>query len=150
MKLFLNLSKEEQRVRFLRRIDLPEHNWKFSSNDINERQFWSAYQEAFSDMFTHTSTQWAPWYVIPADRKWFARVAAAAVIAHVLIQIDPQYPTPDAAALRALQETKLQLEAEAPAGALRDPFEHQEERLRTQVEDGSSRSVHTPASDEEA
>ena len=101
-------------------------------------------------MFTHTSTEWAPWFVIPADRKWFARVAAAAVIAHALIQIDPQYPTPAAAAARALQEAKLQLEAEAPAGALRDPFEQQEEDLHTQVEDGSRDPVHIPASDEEA
>ena len=81
VKLFLNLSKEEQRTRFLRRIDLPEHNWKFSSHDLQERRYWDAYQDAFSEMFTHTSTEWAPWYVIPADRKWFARVAAAAVIA---------------------------------------------------------------------
>ena len=68
VKLFLNLSREEQRVRFLRRIDLPEHNWKFSSHDLQEREYWDAYQHAFSEMFTHTSTEWAPWHVIPADR----------------------------------------------------------------------------------
>ena len=123
VKLFLNLSKEEQRTRFLRRIDLPEHNWKFSSHDVQERRYWDAYQEAFSEMFSHTSTTWAPWHVIPADRKWFARVAAAAVIANALIEINPQYPKLDDEAVRNLQEIKRQLEAEAPHGAAPDPFE---------------------------
>src|SRR6201994_4976246 len=123
VKLFLNLSKEEQRTRFLRRIDLPEHNWKFSSHDLQERRHWDAYQDAFSEMFTHTSTDSAPWYVIPADRKWFARVAAAAVIANALIEIDPQYPQLGDDALRALQDVKRELEAEAPDGAPADPFE---------------------------
>ena len=123
VKLFLNLSKEEQRMRFLRRIDLPEHNWKFSSHDVQERRYWDAYQEAFSEMFTHTSTEWAPWYVIPADRKWFARVAAAAVIAHALIEIDPQYPTLGEDALARPAGGEGQLEAEAPDGAAPDPFE---------------------------
>ena len=73
VKLFLNLSKEEQRTRFLRRLDLPDHNWKFSEADVAERARWDDYQEAFSEMLTHTSTDWAPWHVIPADRKWFMR-----------------------------------------------------------------------------
>jgi PPK2 family polyphosphate:nucleotide phosphotransferase len=123
VKLFLNLSKEEQRIRFLRRLDLPEHNWKFSSHDLEERGYWDAYQHAFSEMFTHTSTEWAPWYVIPADRKWFARVAAGAVIANALIEMDPRYPTLDKDALRDLQEAKRRLEADAPDGAAPDPFE---------------------------
>jgi PPK2 family polyphosphate:nucleotide phosphotransferase len=114
VKLFLNLSKEQQRLRFLRRIDLPSHNWKFSSHDLQERRHWDAYQDAFSEMFTHTSTEWAPWYVIPADRKWFARVAAAAVIANALIDIGPQYPTLGDDAVRELQAAKHQLETEAP------------------------------------
>jgi PPK2 family polyphosphate:nucleotide phosphotransferase len=123
VKLFLNLSREEQRVRFLRRIDLPDHNWKFSSHDVEERQFWDSYQGAFSEMFTHTSTSWAPWYVIPADRKWFARIAAAAVIAHALIEIDPQFPTLDDEARRDLQAAKRELESEALGGTPPDPFE---------------------------
>jgi len=121
VKLFLNLSREEQRVRFLRRIDLPDHNWKFSAHDVEERQSWDAYQEAFSEMFSHTSTAWAPWYVIPADRKWFARTAAAAVIANALIEIDPQYPRLGDEALQGLQKAKLELEAEAPSGVAVDP-----------------------------
>src|SRR4051812_38233798 len=123
VKLFLNLSKEEQRRRFLRRIDLPEHNWKFSAADLQERRHWDAYQDAFSEMFSHTSTDWAPWYVIPADRKWFARVAAAAVIANALIEIDPRYPEVDDDALRDLEAVKRELEDEAPDGVPADPFE---------------------------
>jgi len=123
VKIFLNLSKEEQRIRFLRRLDLPEHNWKFSSHDLEERGYWDVYQHAFSEMFTHTSTEWAPWHVIPADRKWFARVAAGAVIANALIELDPRYPTLDEDALRDLQEAKRRLEADAPDGAAPDPFE---------------------------
>jgi PPK2 family polyphosphate:nucleotide phosphotransferase len=126
VKLFLNLSKEEQRVRFLRRIDLPEHNWKFSAHDVQERRSWDDYQEAFSQMLSHTSTDWAPWHVIPADRKWFARIAAAGVIANALIELDPQYPTLDDTALRDLQATKFELESEAPKGAAPDPFAEQE------------------------
>jgi hypothetical protein len=123
VKLFLNLSKEEQRARFLRRIDLPDHNWKFSAADVHERGYWDAYQKAFSEMLSATSTEWAPWYVIPADHKWFARVCASAVIANALIEIDPRYPKVTAEALKALQAVKLELEAEAPKGAAPDPFE---------------------------
>ena len=128
VKIFLNLSKEEQRVRFLRRIDLPEHHWKFSRHDVEERRSWDAYQEAFSEMLGHTSTRCAPWYVIPADRKWFARIGAGAVIAHALIDIDPHYPTLGDDALRDLQTAKVQLESEAPEGVAPDPFESQETR----------------------
>ena len=92
VKLFLNLSREEQRRRFLARIDVPEKNWKFSANDAKERVFWDDYQRAFSEVLSNTSTEWAPWHVIPADDKPFARVAAAAVLADTLIDIDPKYP----------------------------------------------------------
>lgn len=126
VKLFLNLSKEEQRTRFLRRIDLADHNWKFSSADVREREYWDDYQNAFSEMLTHTSTDWAPWYVIPADRKWFARTAAAAVIANALIDIDPRYPKIDKEAEDSLQEIKKTLEAQAPRGAAADPFAESE------------------------
>jgi PPK2 family polyphosphate:nucleotide phosphotransferase len=113
VKLFLNLSKEEQRQRFLKRIDEPDKNWKFSAADIHERAFWDDYQHAFSEMLSHTSTKWAPWYVIPADRKWFARIAAAAAIVSALIEIDPHYPEVGADTLRELEQAKAELEAEA-------------------------------------
>ena len=122
VKLFLNLSREEQRVRFLRRIDLPDHNWKFSSADVAEREHWDEYQSAFSQMLSHTSTEWAPWYVIPADRKWFARISAAAVLVTQLMELDPRYPTVSKKQHDALQEVKGALEAQAPKGALPDPF----------------------------
>jgi PPK2 family polyphosphate:nucleotide phosphotransferase len=123
VKLFLNMSKEEQRTRFLRRIDLPDHNWKFSAADVREREYWDDYQKAFSEMLTHTSTEWAPWHVIPADRKWFARIAAGAVIANALLEIDPRYPTVSDDDRAKLQEIKKTLEAQAPEGAAADPFE---------------------------
>jgi PPK2 family polyphosphate:nucleotide phosphotransferase len=123
VKLFLNLSREEQRIRFLRRIDVPDKNWKFSANDVRERTRWDDYQRAFSQMLTHTSTDWAPWYVIPADHKWFARMAAAAVIVNALIEIDPRYPAVDEETRAELARVKAELEAEAPDGAAPDPFE---------------------------
>jgi PPK2 family polyphosphate:nucleotide phosphotransferase len=122
VKLFLNLSKEEQRIRFLKRIDLAEKNWKFSAADARERQRWDDYQKAFSRLLSATSTPWAPWYVIPADRKWFARICAAAVIAHTLIEIGPQYPTVSEETRRELEAVKRELEAEAPKGEAADPY----------------------------
>jgi PPK2 family polyphosphate:nucleotide phosphotransferase len=125
VKVFLNLSKEEQRIRFLRRLDLPDKNWKFSAADAREREYWDGYQAAFSEMLSNTSTEWAPWYVIPADRKWFARACVSAVLARTLMDIDPRYPKVDAAKRKELAQTKAMLEAEAPRGAAPDPFEAQ-------------------------
>ena len=122
VKLFLNLSREEQRTRFLRRIDLPDHNWKFSSADVRERQYWDDYQRAFSDMLSHTSTDWAPWYVIPADRKWFERLAVGLVLAQTLVEIDPRFPRVSKQQRDTLLEIKRELEAQAPEGAAADPF----------------------------
>ena len=123
VKLFLNVSKEEQRTRFLKRIDLPEKNWKFSAADARERRHWDEYQRAYSEMLTHTSTEWAPWHVLPADRKWFTRICASAVIAQALIDIDPRYPVLDDAARQELLKARVELEAEAPRGAAPDPVE---------------------------
>ena len=125
VKLFLNLSKEEQRTRFLRRIDLPDHNWKFSAADVREREFWDDYQDAFSEMLSHTSTEWAPWYVIPADRKWFGRIAAGAVLVNTLMEIDPQFPVVTKERRQSLLEIKETLEAQAPKGAAADPFQQE-------------------------
>jgi len=122
VKLFLNLSKEEQRTRFLKRLDVPERNWKFSTADARERRRWDDYQAAFSHMLSATSTKHAPWYVIPADHKWFARICAGAVIAQTLIDIDPRYPRVGEDAMRDLAVAKQELEAEAPEGAAPDPF----------------------------
>src|SRR6478735_238441 len=121
VKLFLNVSKEEQRRRFLARIDEPDRNWKFSASDAKERSYWDDYQKAFSEVLSNTSTPWAPWYVIPADDKPFARVAAAGVLAHTLMDIDPRFPRVSKDAKAALAEAKVELEGQAPEGAVADP-----------------------------
>ncbi len=126
VKLFLNVSREQQRIRLLRRIDLPDHNWKFSAADVAERERWDDYQAAFSEVLSHTSTEWAPWHVIPADRKWFARVGVAGVIVHTLMELDPQFPVVDDAKRAELLEIKQTLEAQAPKGAAPDPFEQRQ------------------------
>ena len=110
VKLFLNVSKEKQRDRFLQRIDRPEKNWKFSAADVRERQYWDEYQHAYSQMLTHTSTEHAPWHVLPADHKWFTRICAAAVIAQTLTDIDPRYPVPSAATRTELLQARAELE----------------------------------------
>jgi PPK2 family polyphosphate:nucleotide phosphotransferase len=146
VKLFLNISKEEQRTRFLRRVDLPDHNWKFSAADVEERGRWSDYQKAFSEMLSHTSTDWAPWYVIPADWKWFMRIATACVLIHTLIDIDPRYPTVSKQQHQALLKVKDALEAQAPEGCALDPFEQREQAEKANAagrRDG--RTAATPA-----
>jgi PPK2 family polyphosphate:nucleotide phosphotransferase len=125
VKMFLNVSKEEQRRRFLSRIDEPEKNWKFSGNDAKERPYWDDYQNAFSDVLTNTSTAWAPWWVVPADDKPFARVVAAGILANALIDIDPRYPKVSAGAQAQLQQAKEALEEQAPPGVARDPIEEE-------------------------
>jgi PPK2 family polyphosphate:nucleotide phosphotransferase len=112
VKLFLNVSNGEQKRRFLGRIDEPDKNWKFTANDVRERDYWDDYQAAFSDVLSHTSTPWAPWYVVPADKKWFARILAAAVIANALIEIDPSYPKVSPQARQDLKAARRQLEGE--------------------------------------
>jgi PPK2 family polyphosphate:nucleotide phosphotransferase len=93
IKIYLNISKEEQCQRQLARIDTPEKNWKFNPGDIEERKYWAEYIAAYESVFTHTSTDCAPWYVVPADAKWFARLAVAAIVANKLIEMDPQFPS---------------------------------------------------------
>ncbi len=118
VKLFLNLSKEEQRQRFLARIDEPDKNWKFSAADVKERAHWDAYQAAFADVLSRSSTAAAPWHVIPADNKWFARLAAAGIIADALIRMDPQFPEVGGEAREALLAARLELLAEGPGEGL--------------------------------
>jgi PPK2 family polyphosphate:nucleotide phosphotransferase len=112
VKLFLNVSRDEQKERFLARIEEPESNWKFSATDVRERQHWDDYQKAYAEMLSATSTAWAPWHVIPADRKWFMRVAAGAVILEALMQIDPKFPVVSDAAKADMLTAKEELLAE--------------------------------------
>jgi PPK2 family polyphosphate:nucleotide phosphotransferase len=114
VKIFLNLSKAEQRKRFLERLEVPDKNWKFSAADVKERGFWDDYQKAYSEMLSNTSTEWAPWYVVPADHKWFARICVSAIMAHTLITIDPRFPVVDDATKAELAQVRDQLLAEGP------------------------------------
>lgn len=92
LKFFLNVSKTEQKKRFMERLDDPEKNWKFSMQDVVERRFWNDYQQAYEDVFNHTSTDWAPWYIIPADHKWFTRMVVSHIICTELRSLNLHYP----------------------------------------------------------
>ena len=108
-KFFLNVSKEEQKKRFLERIDNPQKNWKFSTTDSHERKFWNDYQKAYEDMIRATATEEAPWYVVPADHKWFSRLVVAAAVIDALASLDLAYPQVDAAQLKELAAAKQEL-----------------------------------------
>ncbi|UEG51944.1 polyphosphate kinase 2 family protein [Mucilaginibacter daejeonensis] len=112
IKFFLHISKKEQKERFLKRINDPSKNWKFSAADIKEREHWDDYMEAYEEAISETATDEAPWYIIPADKKWFTRVAISSIIIDTLKSLDLKYPVlPDEEASK-LQEAKAQLEAE--------------------------------------
>ena len=108
-KFFLHLSKKEQKKRFLARLDEPEKNWKFSEADIQERECWDDYQEAYEDMIRHTATEDAPWYVVPADNKWFTHLVVAAAIVETLEGLDLAYPKVDAAKLKGIAAARRAL-----------------------------------------
>jgi len=110
MKFFLNVSKNEQKKRFLERLTLTEKNWKFSATDAKERSSWNKYMKAYEDVFNHTSTKWAPWYIIPADHKWFTRVAIADIIISRLKSLKLSYPTVTPQHNRDLLKVKRMLE----------------------------------------
>ena len=101
-KFFLHLSKKEQKRRFLARLDEPEKHWKFSAADIQERECWDDYQEAYEDMIRHTASKQAPWYVVPADNKWFTHLVVAAAIVQTLEELDLCYPKVDGEKLKAI------------------------------------------------
>ena len=105
-KFFLNVSKDEQKKRFLERLDDPEKNWKFSVNDAAERQHWDAYMEAYEDAIRSTATKDAPWYVVPADNKWFTRVVVAAAVIDTLGKLDLHYPKVEKSRQRELAEAR--------------------------------------------
>jgi PPK2 family polyphosphate:nucleotide phosphotransferase len=108
-KIFLHVSKKEQERRFLERIDNPVKNWKFSSNDAAERDYWDDYMDAYEDMIRNTATSYAPWYVIPADNKWFTRLAVAAAVIDTLAELNLEYPKVDKAKLSDLAAARKKL-----------------------------------------
>jgi PPK2 family polyphosphate:nucleotide phosphotransferase len=110
LKFFLHISKEEQRKRFLQRLEDPEKYWKFSATDIAERSHWKDYMTAYEDVFKNTSTEWAPWYVIPADHKWFARTLVSEIIVSTIRSLNLKYPVPSREQLSALENARQKLE----------------------------------------
>ena len=113
LKFFLNVSKEEQKKRFLERIDRPEKNWKFSTADAKERAFWDNYQQAYEDCLNRTSTEWAPWFVVPADNKWFTRLTVSEIIVRTLKRLNLRYPEVSEERRQELLEIRKLLEDEA-------------------------------------
>jgi len=111
LKFFLHISKEEQKKRFLERIEEPEKNWKFSWSDVKEREHWDDYMDAYEDMIRNTATKAAPWYVVPADNKWFARIVVAAAVIDALDSLDLKYPKADGRKLKELAAAKRALQA---------------------------------------
>jgi PPK2 family polyphosphate:nucleotide phosphotransferase len=117
LKFFLNVSREEQRERMLERLDRPEKHWKFNAGDIAERKLWPRYLAAYEDAIRNTSTAAAPWYVVPADHKWFCQLVVAAALVETLEALNPKFPPLDAADQRVLASVRRALEAEAhPSG----------------------------------
>jgi PPK2 family polyphosphate:nucleotide phosphotransferase len=112
LKFFLHISKKEQKKRFLERIENPEKHWKFSPSDLAERAFWDDYMEAFEDALSATSTEWAPWYVVPADNKWIARAVVADVLTSAIRSLDLRYPEVDDAKRQSIEEAREQLDRE--------------------------------------
>jgi len=113
LKFFLNVSKDEQKSRFLERIERPEKNWKFSVSDVKERGYWDDYMKAYGEAMTATSTDWAPWHIIPADHKWFTRLAVAYFIDEKLRSLNLAYPEVEPNHLQRLQDAKVLLEQES-------------------------------------
>ena len=112
LKFFLNVSKSVQKRRFLERIESPEKNWKLSVSDVRERAFWDDYMDAYEQVFNHTSTEFAPWYIVPADRKWFTRLVVADIICQKLQELNLQYPQMSEEHKQQLLAAKKTLEAE--------------------------------------
>ena len=112
LKFFLYVSKDEQKKRFMERLELSDKNWKFSASDIRERKHWDEYIDAYEDLFNHTSTEWAPWYIIPADTKWVTHLAVAAIIHQTLSELKLAYPVVSDEAKEELLVAKKELENE--------------------------------------
>jgi PPK2 family polyphosphate:nucleotide phosphotransferase len=112
LKFFLNLSKNEQKVRFLKRIEEPEKNWKFSESDVLERQHWDKYMQAYEEMIRSTATKRAPWYLIPADHKWFTRLAVVEAVIDAMKELDISYPRMDSSKRKDLKKARIALQRE--------------------------------------
>jgi polyphosphate kinase 2 (PPK2 family) len=112
LKFFLNLSRKEQKKRFMERLDRSDKHWKFSTSDLQERRFWGDYMHAFEEAIRATASKRAPWYVVPADNKWFTRLVVAAAIVEAVEKLDLAYPTIDANKQKELQTARAALSRE--------------------------------------
>jgi polyphosphate kinase 2 (PPK2 family) len=112
LKFFLNLSRKEQKKRFMDRLDRPEKNWKFSPSDVRERRYWDDYMHAFEEAISATAAPHAPWYVVPADNKWYTRLVVAAAIVEAVENLDLEYPKVGANKKKELAAARAELEAE--------------------------------------
>ncbi|MBX9567933.1 MAG: polyphosphate kinase 2 family protein [Candidatus Obscuribacterales bacterium] len=112
LKFFLHVSRKEQKKRFLARLDRPDKNWKFEAADITERRHWTSYMHAYEAAIKATATNDSPWFVVPADNKWFTRLVVSAAVVQALAELDLKYPTVDAAKKKVLAESRLLLESE--------------------------------------
>jgi PPK2 family polyphosphate:nucleotide phosphotransferase len=134
LKFFLNISKKKQRERFLDRLEQPSKNWKFSMSDVTERGFWSRYMAAYQDVIRHTSTDYAPWHVVPADHKWFARVAIGSAIVSALEDLNLRYPRVDHASKAEFAKVRKALESEGETAKKRVSKTVKTKKSKTVVE----------------
>jgi polyphosphate kinase 2 (PPK2 family) len=112
LKFFLNVSKKQQKHRLLKRLETADKQWKFSLTDLSERARWNDYMDAYEDVFNNTSSEWAPWYVIPADKKWVTHSAVSEIIVTQIKQLNLKYPVLDKEQLDALEKAKVELQKE--------------------------------------
>ena len=140
VKIFLNVSKDEQAKRFISRIDVPRKNWKISEGDIKEREYWDEYQEAFETMINKTATKNCPWYVVPADRKWYARLIVSRIVLETLREVDPQFPVVSDEDMDRIEEYRESL--------VESLSEHQKEKFLKEMEAQSNAFVNEETSDE--
>ena len=134
VKIFLNLSPEEQRKRLLARLDTPDKNWKFSEGDIHEREFWDQYQKAYEEMIRHTSSREAPWYVVPADNKWYSRLVCMCAIVEALAEMRLEYPKVSGELKEFFPKFREELERPCPGAGIRAAFGNAERKTAHQRE----------------
>jgi hypothetical protein len=137
LKFFLNISKKKQRERFLDRLQQPAKNWKFSMNDVTERAFWPRYMAVYQDIVRHTSTSFAPWYVVPADHKWFARVVIGSAIVSALEELNLRFPRVDKDSLEEFAKVRKALESEGQSAAKKPAKKPAKNRVKASANNGA-------------
>ena len=150
VKIFLNVSKDEQALRFLSRIEEPEKNWKFSGSDYGERAYWDAYQEAFESAINATSTKHCPWYVVPADHKWYMRYVVSEIILATLKEMDPQFPEVTKERLATFDGYREELLKELPKEALKPKKSKEAKASKEAKESKETKAAKSPKTPKDA